>query len=547
MIMKSTTTREDRILLLSIILLTLVAAFLRFYNLGALSLTTDEVYDAMAIRAISDFGIPRFPDGTIYTRGVIHDYVGAAFAPFFSRVSELPARLPSALAGTFLVPLVYAGSKHFISKWQALGIAILFAFWPWSIEFSRWGRFYQSLTTLLFAVTFLSLYATRRRSYLLWAAVIGLAGLTSLNSRYGFFAWPILGLVSLFYIRETWRTPEFRQTLFGFIVFAGSIVSIEIIANTVAGHAPTSDVVSLLVGHASSALNSEYSAYYIWFFMRVLPSIGIGIGLLVASHFSQSRLSRFEWLFLALGLMSIIFVAFIHHHDETPRYLFFPAHFAVIPAFLGFERFAKTMLKMLVLRKGWRKATIRRIHVGPLLVSVFLTVTLGAFAHSWEIPFRKIGDSHNSIVPAFYSLQNTQAGTVSETRSTVEYINDVTNSSDTIISDNFQFYYFYAQTEPDYWIRVGRHNSFSPISERSAGVRYMARTETLTSYEALLAVVDQRTSESRRVFIEVRPNFGHVEQKEEILSWIERLKADGFEVSTAYRQGVTGNSVYLIR
>lgn len=139
-----------------LLLIVFLALWLRLFNLGnvPMSLNWDEAslgYNAYSIsQTLRDehgefLPVARFiafgdykPPAYIYTAAVIIKFFG---------LSEFATRLPSALAGTFLVFLIFWFTKELFSNNRAsLLSAFLMAVSPWAIQFSR-GAYEANLAT----------------------------------------------------------------------------------------------------------------------------------------------------------------------------------------------------------------------------------------------------------------------------------------------------------------------------------------------------------------------------------------------------------------
>lgn len=159
-------------------LIILIGLFLRTYRLAdrPLGFTWDEAalgYNAYSLlntgrdehRALAPLVFKSFGD---YKPGL---YIYLAVLPIkLLGLSELPTRLPSAVFGSLLIPLVYLLTREIFGRRPAVWAAVTTAINPWSIHFSRgsWESNVSLTITTLAAVLFL------RRRYLLSALFFGL-------------------------------------------------------------------------------------------------------------------------------------------------------------------------------------------------------------------------------------------------------------------------------------------------------------------------------------------------------------------------------------
>src|SRR5215210_5885170 len=95
-------------LLLAVLVLTVMAGAVRLHGLGASDgrLTDDEARLGLAADGVLQTGLPTMPSGRVYTRGMLNSYLIAGSFGLLGR-GDFAARLPSALAGTLLVPVVF--------------------------------------------------------------------------------------------------------------------------------------------------------------------------------------------------------------------------------------------------------------------------------------------------------------------------------------------------------------------------------------------------------------------------------------------------------
>jgi predicted membrane-bound mannosyltransferase len=84
--------------------LTVIGAYLRLVNLGALAFHWDEDLYSLAAKAILERGIPELPSGMVYLRGGAFLYLTAASIDLLG-FSESALRLPAALFGIATIPL----------------------------------------------------------------------------------------------------------------------------------------------------------------------------------------------------------------------------------------------------------------------------------------------------------------------------------------------------------------------------------------------------------------------------------------------------------
>ncbi|HVT80343.1 MAG TPA: glycosyltransferase family 39 protein [Phycisphaerae bacterium] len=227
---------STRILWLSLLLLTGIGAFLRFWRLGYQSYWTDEAYTIDRIHGsfyemlgnLSDQGFP--PGWYAILRswhllpmqflesgpkdGAFHHLMhylfakcgvqtpGDTFQPAFLRV--LPAFL-----GTLTVPAMYFLARQFTDRRGALLVMVLTAVNPFLIYYSRDIKMYQGL--IFFAVINMALFFhwQNTRRHLLWFPLFLISGIFLLSMHAMAFAIPALQLIFLLTSRKPrgWEIP----------------------------------------------------------------------------------------------------------------------------------------------------------------------------------------------------------------------------------------------------------------------------------------------------------------------------------------------------
>lgn len=131
------------ILLLLIGGIALVGIWARFWSLGDRPIAEDEYYFIRSAQYILENGIPQFPSGGYYVRGLLPQYLTAGSIFLFGD-GGFAYRLQSAFFGTLTLAMAYLLGRRFLNRsWSFLLVALL-AFSSWQIEFSRFARMYSA-------------------------------------------------------------------------------------------------------------------------------------------------------------------------------------------------------------------------------------------------------------------------------------------------------------------------------------------------------------------------------------------------------------------
>lgn len=121
-----------------------LALWLRWQYVRGVDLYVDEYVTLWASRRTLEMGAPIMPSGVLYTRGLLHSYLIAAFAAV-GGLTYTVGRLPSVVFGlATIVAILFVGHREWNSRvaWlSAVGLVLL----PEAIEASSRARFYAPL------------------------------------------------------------------------------------------------------------------------------------------------------------------------------------------------------------------------------------------------------------------------------------------------------------------------------------------------------------------------------------------------------------------
>ena len=125
----------------------------RFNGLGNRPLGVDEYYFAQSVNFILEEGVPKFPSGGYYCRGLLLQYITAAAALIFGKTA-LAYRLPTVLFSLATIALCYIYSRRFLGRVLAGTLVLMLLVSSWHIEFARFARMYSAFQclTLLFLI-----------------------------------------------------------------------------------------------------------------------------------------------------------------------------------------------------------------------------------------------------------------------------------------------------------------------------------------------------------------------------------------------------------
>ena len=150
----------------------------RFWGLGKWPLAIDEYYFERSVQNVLQFGIPQFPCGGLYIRGLLLQYA-TALLQLAGLTAELAPRLLAALSSLIVLPAAYkigrrlGGPQVGLLAMAVLGLSV------WEIEIGRFGRMYAPFQALFawYLVFFLSYVIDRNRRALAPMLILSVLGL----------------------------------------------------------------------------------------------------------------------------------------------------------------------------------------------------------------------------------------------------------------------------------------------------------------------------------------------------------------------------------
>jgi 4-amino-4-deoxy-L-arabinose transferase-like glycosyltransferase len=153
----------------------------RFWALGKWPLAIDEYYFAQSVQNVLHFGIPKFPCGGLYVRGLLLQYV-SALLQLAGLSAELAPRLIAAVCGVITLPAAFKIGRRIGGREVGLLAVAVLALSVWEIEIGRFGRMYAPFQALFawYIVFFLAYVVDGKRRAL--APMFLLSGL-------GFAVW----------------------------------------------------------------------------------------------------------------------------------------------------------------------------------------------------------------------------------------------------------------------------------------------------------------------------------------------------------------------
>jgi 4-amino-4-deoxy-L-arabinose transferase-like glycosyltransferase len=203
--------RPGTILFLAILLM-IMAAIPRLYQLGELGFYMDEETTAFASRSMAETGIPKMPSGMSYYRAFPLSWMNSISAKFFGADNELSYRLPAVIFGILTIPLIFLLSRPYVGTPVAFLAALLFAISELHIITSRQARMYAPFLFFYVAYAFSAFRWAKEDSFRSAALATVLFILTVSFHGLGIFG-ALIPLVALF-VKGYSRTPQYKLITF---------------------------------------------------------------------------------------------------------------------------------------------------------------------------------------------------------------------------------------------------------------------------------------------------------------------------------------------
>lgn len=124
-----------------ITIVVLLGTIIRLKGLGKWPLALDEYYLIKSSGNILKYGLPQFPNGGYYTRGVLLQYMIASLLSLGVK-AEFAGRIFTVIANLITIPPLYLIAKKVGNQLIATIVVIIFCFSIWEIEFARFARMY---------------------------------------------------------------------------------------------------------------------------------------------------------------------------------------------------------------------------------------------------------------------------------------------------------------------------------------------------------------------------------------------------------------------
>lgn len=132
-----------------LILFFALAMLVRAPGLGRWCLAVDEFYFSRAVSFILEKGLPVFPGGGYYTRGIGLQYLTALPVSLMENL-EFAVRIVPLLFGAMMIPLFFLFCRKFLGESESILCTVMLLLSSWHIEYSRFARMYMPFQFFFF-------------------------------------------------------------------------------------------------------------------------------------------------------------------------------------------------------------------------------------------------------------------------------------------------------------------------------------------------------------------------------------------------------------
>lgn len=157
----------------------IAGAYGRFKGLGLWPLGVDEFYVSRSVDNILRSGLPEFPCGGYYTRGILYQYLVAGIRLLGSS-PEFAGRLVASVSSLAVLPAAFLLGKRVQGSLVGWLTAIILCISVWEIEMARFARMYAPFQAVFawYVIFFLRYTADRQDSALAWMAGLSAIGVS---------------------------------------------------------------------------------------------------------------------------------------------------------------------------------------------------------------------------------------------------------------------------------------------------------------------------------------------------------------------------------
>jgi hypothetical protein len=296
----------------TLLLLVGIAALLaglygRFKGIGTWPLGVDEFYISRSIDNVLRFGLPKFPCGGFYTRGLIFQYTVAGLR-MCGWSPEFAGRFIAGVSSLLVLPAAYLLGKRIqgtLAGWLAV---IILCVSVWEIEMARFARMYAPFQAVFawYLVAYLRFTVEKHAAALWWMIALSVLGVLTWEGG------ALMGLANIFAILVSHQNGRLRavdwRRLAGLCVL---LVPLVLATRDLRGFAEAPETQTHVLEGSSGTVESA-SAWFAPLWQHPLWACGLLLPLLlVVLELKWIAGFRDRWL-VAAGLCLVLLAAACH-------------------------------------------------------------------------------------------------------------------------------------------------------------------------------------------------------------------------------------------
>jgi len=200
-----------------------IGIYFRFLGFSLWPLATDEYYIYRSMAFILDSGLPEFPCGGYYARGLLYQYVTVPLLAF-GISPEVSLRLVAILSNLAMLPAAYLLSRRMGGLRVAAATVTILALSIWEIEMARFGRMYAPFQAIFLWYAYHAYCLIETGDHRRWRWLLGLSLAAPLVWEGG-ITLALLNFLPILMRRSLWRLAHLLTAL---AIFSASIAFLQI-------------------------------------------------------------------------------------------------------------------------------------------------------------------------------------------------------------------------------------------------------------------------------------------------------------------------------
>jgi hypothetical protein len=151
-----------------------IGIFFRFKGFSIWPLATDEYYISRAMAFVASSGLPEFPCGGYYPRGLLYQYVTAPLLAV-GISPETSIRLVTILSNLAMLPAAYLLARQVGGLRVAAVVVAILSLSTWEIEMARFGRMYAPFQAIFLWYVYHAYRLIQTDDHSRWRWLLGLS------------------------------------------------------------------------------------------------------------------------------------------------------------------------------------------------------------------------------------------------------------------------------------------------------------------------------------------------------------------------------------